>query len=510
MVIFQSGGRNLGCRRSAGNFRLGNRRNQKAIRSATWQASSETWRLFLCLLSPLVAWVLPPFTVVSATDAGYSFRILVVDDQTDLPVPMVELRTVSGLVWITDNAGVACIDASELQNQETWFYVQSHGYEYPADGFGFRGLRFIPKNGDSRIVRLKRAMIAERIGRLTGSGLFAESHKLSEHLDVSETGVVGCDSVRHTSWNGATFWLWGDTNVPKYPLGLFHTLGATTGGTPFESLDAPIKPQWKYFRNDRGEPRNLIASDWKGPIWLGGLTKVDDHSGKSHLVATYQKIKGFLEAVEIGLCEWSQEKESFEILKVVWSKTPESNSPADSNLPDGHVTRYRDENGVDWLLFGNGFPDLKLEDRYEAWRDPNAWIPIQPVTQLEDVQRNPVRVHRGAIAWSSFLHSWVTVFTEQGGKPSFLGELWYAKSESPFGPWSPAIKVVTHNNYTLYNPALHADWSGRNDPYLYFEGTYTAEFANNPQPTPRYNYNQILFRLNLQDARLSNARSDTR
>lgn len=510
MVIFHDAGRNLAFWRWEGNFTLEKWDNQNEIGSGSWHVSSKTFGPLSCSLSVWVAWMLIPVAVVLATESRYSFRILVVDDQTDLPVPMVELRTVSGLVWITDNAGVACIDAPELQNRETWFYVQSHGYEYPADGFGFRGVRIIPKQGDSRILRLKRTMIAERMGRLTGSGLVAESQKLGEHLDVSETGVVGCDSVRTASWNGGAFWIWGDTNVPKYPLGLFHTLGATTGETPFGSIDVPIKPQWKYFRNERGEPRNLVASDWKGPIWLGGLTNVDDRSGKSHLVATYQKIKGFLEAVEIGLCEWNQEKESFEILKVVWSKTPESTSPAGLNLPDGHVTRYRDENGVAWLLFGNSFPDLKLEDRYEAWQDPKSWIPIQAVTQLDDVQRNPVHVHRGAIAWSSFLQSWVSIFTEQGGKPSFLGELWYAKSETPFGPWSPAVKVVTHNNYTLYNPALHADWSSGNDPYLYFEGTYTAEFANNPQPTPRYNYNQILFRIHLQDNRLSDARSDRR
>ena len=38
--------------------------------------------------------------------------------------------------------------------------------------------------------------------------------------------------------------------------------------------------------------------------------------------------------------------------------------------------------------------------------------------------------------------------------------------------------------------------------FLLFEGTYTAEFANHAQPTPRYNYNQILYRLDLDDPKL--------
>jgi hypothetical protein len=34
---------------------------------------------------------------------------------------------------------------------------------------------------------------------------------------------------------------------------------------------------------------------------------------------------------------------------------------------------------------------------------------------------------------------------------------------------------------------------------IYFEGTYTHSFTDNPIPTPRYDYNQIMYRLNLKD-----------
>jgi hypothetical protein len=40
---------------------------------------------------------------------------------------------------------------------------------------------------------------------------------------------------------------------------------------------------------------------------------------------------------------------------------------------------------------------------------------------------------------------------------------------------------------------------------LYFEGTYTAQFANRPEPTPRYDYNQVLYRLDLNDPALKPA-----
>ncbi len=37
---------------------------------------------------------------------------------------------------------------------------------------------------------------------------------------------------------------------------------------------------------------------------------------------------------------------------------------------------------------------------------------------------------------------------------------------------------------------------------IYFEGTYTQTFSGNPVATPRYDYNQIMYRLDLADPRL--------
>ena len=97
-----------------------------------------------------------------------------------------------------------------------------------------------------------------------------------------------------------------------------------------------------------------------------------------------------------------------------------------------------------------------------------------------------------------------------GEEPSFLGELWYAEADSPTGPWGPAVKVVSHNNYTFYNPRLHPEFTPADSPILLFEGTYTETFADRPFPTPRYDYNQIMYRLDLDDPRLAPAQSATR
>lgn len=108
--------------------------------------------------------------------------------------------------------------------------------------------------------------------------------------------------------------------------------------------------------------------------------------------------------------------------------------------------------------------------------------------------------HRGSIAWNKYRNKWVTVFCQLGGTPSGLGELWYAESDAPIGPWGPAVKVVTHNNYTFYNPTLHPEFTPVGSPILLFEATYTATFANHAFPTPRHDYNQVLYRLDLDDS----------
>jgi hypothetical protein len=99
----------------------------------------------------------------------------------------------------------------------------------------------------------------------------------------------------------------------------------------------------------------------------------------------------------------------------------------------------------------------------------------------------------------------VTVFHQTYGKSSLLGEVWYAEADAPTGPWGPAVKVLSHDNYSFYNPRLHQEFTDPESPILLFEGTYTALWANKPQRTPRYDYNQILYRLDLDDPALTPA-----
>lgn len=450
---------------------------------------------FVSLVSALA---LSPTTVFASPHDA--FVIQAIDEQNGRPVPLIEFRTTSGMKWITDNAGKAVIDAPELFDREVWFSVVGHGYDVPRDGFGFQGIRLTPTRGTNHSVRLKRALAAERLGRLTGSGLLAESQKIGEFTDWNESGVVGCDSVQTTLWKGKLFWFWGDTNLFRYPLGIFRMLGAESELHPFDLEKAPIQPKLEFFRDSANALRPIADIDHPGPVWLGGLIGLQDRNGVDHLVASYAKIQAPMAVDEFGLCEWNEVDRVFRAVKTLWKRgTNEPSDPEQVVVPDGHAVRYRDTSGKKWVLFSNPTPRIQIHDTYEDWLDPVKWQVHPKRESIRAREGTAIQIHRGDIAWSGYANKWVMVFTQLFGKASPLGEIWMSTADSPFGEWTPAVPIATHSNYTFYNPMIHSEWLQDDQPWIYWEGTYTAEFANKPERTPRYDYNQILYRFRIDD-----------
>jgi hypothetical protein len=110
--------------------------------------------------------------------------------------------------------------------------------------------------------------------------------------------------------------------------------------------------------------------------------------------------------------------------------------------------------------------------------------------------------HAGSVSWNPHRRRWVLIAVEQGGT-SFLGEVWYAEADTPVGPWLYAVKVATHDRYSFYNPKQHPAFDRDGGRVIFFEGTYSNTFSGNPVPTPRYDYNQLLYKLDLADPRLA-------
>lgn len=459
-------------------------------------------RRIASLHTTIVAALLLSF--INSAVGGEPCRLVVLEKSSRRPVPLVELRTTHGVRFVSDNAGVIACDLPELMGRPTWFTVLGHGYEVPADGFGSRGVRITPEPGRTIEVLVDRKIIAQRLGRITGAGLFAESQKTGTDRDWPESGIMGSDSVLTAVHRGRLFWLWGDTNVPHYPLGIFQSTGATSTLQPLESYEAPLRLCLEYFRDARGLPRGIAPMPGPGPTWLTGYVSVRDNSGTSRLVATYMKVTPPLSIYEWGLCVWNDEQAKFEPLRKIWTKSSEHPQPPP--VPEGHVVLWTDDAGREWLLFGNPFPRLRVPARFEDWQDSTKWEVLTPqATVTSAADRSKVKPHTGSIAYNAFRKRWVTVFMEHFGKPSAFGELWYAEASAPTGPWGPAVKVLSHNNYTFYNPKLHPNLTPADSPILLFEGTYTKQFADRPEATPRYDYNQILYRLDLDDPALAKA-----
>lgn len=449
--------------------------------------------------------VLVLFGSVSAALALEPCRIEVVEQGSGWPVPLVELRTTHHARFVTDNAGVIAFDLPELMGRETWFDVIGHGYEVKKDGFGMRGVRLVPEPGKTLRVQVARTLIAKRLGRLTGGGIFGESQKLGREAAWQESGSFGCDSVQNAVHNGRLFWAWGDTTVARYPLGVFDMTGAVTPVQPLASFEPPVRLVYEYFRDGKGFPRGVAKMPGSGPTWISGYTSLPDAAGVAHLVATYVKIKPPLDAYECGLCVWNDQTSTFERLRVLWTRSDAQ--PRKPPAPEGHPAFWADAQGKRWVLFGDPLPRLHCPATFEAWQDSSTWETLEPQKTLASAaDGKPVKPHSGSIAWNAFRRRWVTVFMQDFGKPSVFGELWYAEADAPTGPWGKAVKVLSHDNYTFYNPRLHPEVTPEGSPILLFEGSYTAQFADKPAPTPRYDYTQILYRLDLDDPALAPAR----
>jgi hypothetical protein len=439
------------------------------------------------------------------TSAVAPCRLEVIEKGSGWPVPLVELRTTHNARFVTDNAGVIAFDLPELTGRETWFDVIGHGYGIPKDGFGYRGIRLKPEPGKTLKVELTRTIVARRLGRLTGAGLFAESQKLGQELAWPESGVLGCDSVQNAVHRGRLFWLWGDTTMANYPLGIFDGSSATSAVRPLTSLEPPLRLKLDYFTDANGRPRGIAKMPGSGPTWVSGYVSLPDSNGTFRLVGTYVKIKPPMDAYERGLCVWNDRTSTFDRHRVLWTQSEDAPKPL--SAPDGHPAFWKDSGGKEWVLFGNPLPFLRCPASFEAWQDPAAWELLKPQTSLISASDgSAVKPHSGSIAWNEYRRRWVTVFMQSFGKPSVFGELWYAEADQPTGPWGKVVKVLSHENYTFYNPRLHPEFTPAGSPILLFEGTYTLQFADRPPPTPRYDYNQILYRLDLDDPALAPAR----
>lgn len=510
-------------------------------------------RVFRILVPSVICGLLCIRAVVASDPSG-PFGVRVVDQQTGRGVPLAELETVHHLRWVTDSGGWAAINEPSLMGQRVFFFVRSHGYTFPQDGFGFAGTRLDVRAGEKVTIKIQRLNLAERLYRVTGEGIYRDSVLLGEPTPLSEplgsAMVAGQDSAFAELYQNKIHWFWGDTSRLSYPLGHFWMAAATSARPGHGGLDPAQGINLQYIVDQDGFSRPVARLGVeRGVIWADGFLTLPDDSGRVRLVCHYAHMESLSKMFAHGLAVFNDDTAQFEHLRTL--------DMSDRRLfpAQAHPLRFRDGD-VDYIYFGEVFPNVRVKAEWQSYVDPASYevftcpdhtsrtaapslstnaeghvqyewrrgaqpidgpgehalvaagkLPVDRTHFLPiDVEQNKtVMLHRGSVRWNDYRQCWIMIATEVGGS-SHLGEVWYAEAAAPTGPWCRARKIVTHDQYSFYNPVHHSFFDQDGGRLIYFEGTYAQTFSGTPSATPRYDYNQVMYRLDLSDPRLESVR----
>jgi hypothetical protein len=473
------------------------------------------------------------------------FQIKVVDSQTGRGVPLVELQPTGGPKLITDSNGIVALDDPALLNKNVPFGLQSYGY---SDW----GQTVQTTAGGSVQIAIDRRNAAERLYRVTGPGIYADSVEVGVEAPIANplhnANVKGQDSVQATVYKNQIYWFWGDT-LYEVGFGNFRTAGARSQLSSQGGLDPSVGVNLNYFVNASGSARQMMPLSDPGPVWIDGLFTVKDDAGAERMLTHYSRMNSdpahAFEVLEHGLALYSDATDSFLRHRIYSATAPIA--------PRGHAFRQTVD-GQEYIYFAEDYPNVRVKADWNSVNDISQWeayTPLQantrfnasappletdgagnvifgwkknadPLTsdmvnglvqqghlerdespfRLEDhATGRAIRLHRASVHWNDYRQNFVMIGTESFGD-SFLGEVWFSEAPTPEGPWADAIKVATHDrgasgDYTFYNPTSHPFFDQEGGRFIYFEGTYANTFSGNNSPTPVYDYNQMMYRLDL-------------
>jgi len=487
-----------------------------------------------------------------AADSRY-FAVQLVDDTTGRGVPLVELKTTNSVAFYTDSNGVVALDEPGFMNRKVFFHVASHGYEYPADGFGQRGVALDVAPGKRETIKIKRLNIAERLYRVTGEGTYRDSllaggFPVPIREPLLNAQVTGQDSIQAAIYHGRIYWMWGDTNRLRYPLGHFWMSGATSDLPGRGGLDPAKGVDLKYFADDEGFARGMFEPVHRQLKWADAMMVLPDDKGVERMLAMCTRLEKLDVVLDRTLQVYNDKTDRFEPIRTI-------NEKEEPLYPRNHPLRVNAD-GVEYFYFSDTLPSIRVRADWTSVQDPKAYEGYTCLSQgarfkgdSTEVERDaqgrlqwgwkrntavlmhkeeaqllrvgklkegearsrlvdaetgkPVRVQGGSVYFNDYRRKYVLIAGELGGNSSNLGEIWYAEADRPEGPWKYARKIVTHDRYSFYNPKHHPFFDQDGGRVIYFEGTYAATFSRpDREATPRYDYNQVMYRLDLSDPRL--------
>jgi hypothetical protein len=376
------------------------------------------------------------------------------------------------------------------------------------------------------------------------------AHPLSDGL------VTGQDGDTIAPYRGKIYWFRGDTGQLAYPLGNFSTSGATSLLPGKGGLDPSVGVNLNYWVNKDGFSRPMIELPQNGqptPIWINGLVTVNDDNNRERLVCYYLHINGGGDFGPRGqgIAEFDDAANMLVPLRSIDNNAPihltsypfhvtEHGKPmiyfeGDAAMPLGRVpakiddlavpAQYEaytclapgaefdktntklDRDSTGKLIYGwkRGTGILTSQQEAELIHD-GLMKPDEAISELYGVDNGEDIVsHSGSVYWNPYRKRWIMIALQEWGAQgtSSLGEVWYSEADTPIGPWAYAKKIITHDRYSFYLPAQHPIFDQDGGRVIYLEGSYSASFSRDGDETPRYDYNQIMYGLSLNDPRLT-------
>ncbi|MFZ1705852.1 MAG: hypothetical protein WAT79_16015 [Saprospiraceae bacterium] len=493
---------------------------------------------FIVATSLLFILLIKVQTLFSQDTAKY-FTLSIIDQETGRGVPMVELRTRSRLSYFTDSNGIIAFNEPTLMNQFVSFKLFSHGYEGNEDGII---LNTIP--GTKVIIRIKRLNIAERLYRITGQDIYGHSTRVGLSIPIKHQAlngkVMGQDTYIETLYKGKLYWFWGDTESPNGFNG--EVTGATSELPNKGGLDPGVGIDLNYFTDENGFIKHMCPYQGQTLVWIQWLVTLNDEKGDERLYALYKRINRDGNPGEAGFVVFNDSTENFDRIKVIdeWYGIGHRSGHPFFAKTDGQEYMYIiNHTGIErvradiryltdpasYELF-TCFAPITLQDTTSSkldrngdnrliydWKSNGAYLnrhqqhdliksgrirKEEGLWQMEDfVTGNPAHVDPASVFWNDYKKRWIMIAYE------FVGGVWFFEGDTPTGPWVYGRKIVAHDNYDFYNVGQHPLFDQDGGRLIYFEGTYTKGFSQNTYATPLYDYNQMMYRLALDDQRLS-------
>jgi hypothetical protein len=466
------------------------------------------------------------------------FGVRAIDRLTRRGIPLVLMKTLEE-TFVSDSQGFVADCRPDHADKLVAFAVSSDGYSLAS---GSASLQVTP--GQVAVLELDRQNVAERLYRVTGEGIYRDSLLLGLTTPLAHPVidglVMGQGLTGEQLFKGQLFWVWSGTFGPAHPIET-RRVSAAVSILPGQAgaVDPQVGVDPQYFAGADGLAKAIIENlaPTTTPIELTSLLSVFAVGETERLFATYAKLGADSAVAARGLAEYNATKQLFVPSAVTYGLD-------DGVRPDGQPIPFR-QAGVDQFYFtapvriAATAKAITTPSTYEAWtaiepsttqnvlRNANgsaayAWRTGAPLTTmaaitaaglgndqlLDDHVTDPatgahIASVTSATAWNARRGRFVRILEEMGGASSAGGEIWYQEGDTPMGPWVYARQVLTHTTYSFSNPWIHTNLATKDSRFMLFDGTYSKRFEAGTTPiVPRYDGNQIMYRLDVDDQRL--------